>query len=103
MLFRSDTGIFYCRPVIFKALEQCSLKNGDNTLSGAIQILAKKNQARTVDIAGRFWIDVDDPAAFKKAENALLTEIEDSPANDRAKEPTIIKPVQQKMEKDRPA
>ena len=66
MLFRS------CRPVIFKALEQCSQENGDNTLSGAIQNLAKKNQARTVDIAGRFWIDVDDPA---KGGNAVITEI----------------------------
>ena len=77
-----DTGIFFCRPVIFKALEQSSREHGNTTLSGAIQILAGKNQARTVDIGGRFWIDVDDPAAFKKAENALLAEIEDSAKND---------------------
>ncbi|VAX31823.1 Inositol-1-phosphate synthase [hydrothermal vent metagenome] len=96
-----DTGIFFCRPVIFKALEQSSHKNGNTTLSGAIQILAEKNQARTFDIGGRFWIDVDDPAAFKKAENALLTEIEDSAKNDSKEETSVIKPVQQKAEKDR--
>lgn len=96
-----DTGIFYCRPVIFKALEQSSREKGDTTLSGAIQILARKNQARTVDIAGRFWIDVDDPAAFKRAENALLAEIEDSPPQNPAEEPTVIKPVRENMAKDR--
>ncbi len=91
-----DTGIFFCRPVIFKALEQCSRENGDTTLSGAIQILARKNQARTVDIAGRFWIDVDDPAAFKRAENVLLSEIEDAPAPNPA-----VDPVQEKTATDR--
>ncbi len=96
-----DTGIFFCRPVIFKALEQSSREHGNTTLSGAIQILAEKNQARTVDIGGRFWIDVDDPAAFKRAENVLLTEIEDGATRDSTDEPTVIKPVQQKVEKNR--
>ena len=96
-----DTGIFYCRPSLFKALEQCSRENNDTTLSGAIQILAEKNQARTVDIGDRFWIDVDDPSAFKRAENALLSEIEESPAQTSTDEPTVVKPVQQKVEKDR--
>jgi myo-inositol-1-phosphate synthase len=95
-----DTGIFFCRPVIFKALEQCSRENGDTTLSGAIQILARKKQARTVDIAGRFWIDVDDPAAFKRAENALLAEIEESPQQNSTEEPPVVKPVQGKATKD---
>jgi len=90
-----DTGIFLCRPVIFKALEQCSRDNNDTTLSGAIQILARKNQARTVDIAGRFWIDVDDPSAFKRAENALLAEIEDAPA--QTSSDAEADPVQKKM------
>jgi len=96
-----DTGIFYCRPSIFKALDHCSRENDDTTLSGAIQILAGKNQARTVDIGDRFWIDVDDPSAFKKAENALLSEIEESSAQTSTSEPTVVKPVQEKVEKDR--
>jgi len=98
-----DTGIFFCRPVIFKALEQSSRENGNTTLSGAIQILAGKNKARTVDIDGRFWIDVDDPSAFKRAENALLSEIEESPPQASTGESKVIKPVKQKVEKDRPA
>ena len=70
-----DTGIFYCGTAIFQALEQSVEQNGDTTLSSAVQILANKNRAKAIDIAGRFWIDIDDPAAFKRAENVLLEEI----------------------------
>jgi 1L-myo-inositol 1-phosphate cytidylyltransferase len=46
---------------------------GDDTISGAINMLARWGQARIFDIGSRIWIDVDDPAAFAKAE-ALLDE-----------------------------
>ncbi|HET7334989.1 MAG TPA: NTP transferase domain-containing protein [Rhizomicrobium sp.] len=65
-----DTGLFLCAPIIFKALE-VSQSEGDDSLSGAINVLARWNKARTFDIKERLWIDVDDPVAFKKAEDLL--------------------------------
>ncbi|GJL78743.1 MAG: hypothetical protein NPINA01_17320 [Nitrospinaceae bacterium] len=96
-----DTGIFYCRPAIFKALKQSAKENGDTTLSGAIQILARENRAKTVDIGSRFWIDVDDPDAFKRAENALLSEIQDSTSKTSTQEEKAVAPVQENMTEGR--
>ena len=73
-----DTGIFLCSPAIFKALEQSKEKDGDTTLSGAVRILAAEGRARAILMDG-FWIDVDDPAAFQKAEQALLKRLRDKP------------------------
>ncbi len=73
-----DTGIFLCSPAIFKALEQSKEKDGDTTLSGAIRILAAKGRAKAILMDG-FWIDVDDPTAFRKAEQALLQRLRDKP------------------------
>jgi CDP-L-myo-inositol myo-inositolphosphotransferase len=73
-----DTGIFLCSPAIFKALEQSKEKDGDTTLSGAVQILAAAGHAKAIPSHG-FWIDVDDPAALRKAEQALLTRLRDKP------------------------
>lgn len=65
-----DTGIFFCTPNIFHALE-VSQSNGDDSLSGAINVLAHWKKARAFDIKERLWVDVDDPVAFKKAEDLL--------------------------------
>lgn len=67
-----DTGVFLCSARMFAALE-ASQAEGDDTISGAINVLARWGQARIFDIGDRIWIDVDDPAAFTKAE-ALLDE-----------------------------
>ena len=69
-----DTGIFLCSPVIFEAIEESS-DNGDTSLSGGIKILAKQKKSRTFDIKGKYWIDVDDENAFKRAENILLANL----------------------------
>lgn len=61
-----DTGIFYCTPAIFDALDQ-SAKEGDESISGAMNVLGAKEKARTFDVKGRLWLDVDDPMAFGKA------------------------------------
>lgn len=74
-----DTGIFLCTPAIFSALERCVEKHGETTMSGAVRMLAAEGRAKAVDISGRFWIDVDDPAAFRRAENALLAKLRDKP------------------------
>ena len=75
-----DTGIFLCSSAIFEALEQNRGKDGDTTLSGAIRVLAEDGRAKAISSKG-FWIDVDDPAAFKKAENALLDRLRDKPTD----------------------
>ncbi len=65
-----DTGVFLCTPVIFDALE-ASQSAGDESISGAMNVLARQGKARVFDIQGRLWLDVDDPASLEKAE-ALL-------------------------------
>jgi len=65
-----DTGIFLCTPVIFDALE-ASQAAGDDSISGAMNVLAREDRARVFDIQGRLWLDVDDPATLDKAETLL--------------------------------
>ena len=67
-----DTGVFLCTPVMFAALEE-SQKRGDDSISGAINVLAEWGKARILDIGDRLWVDVDDPVAFGKAESLLET------------------------------
>jgi len=66
-----DTGIFLCSPVIFSTIEE-SLQNGDSSLSGGIRVMAKMRKARTFDIEGSYWLDVDDEKKLKKTESKLL-------------------------------
>jgi 1L-myo-inositol 1-phosphate cytidylyltransferase len=65
-----DTGVFLCTPVIFDALE-VSQAGGDDSISGAMNVLASEDRARVFDIQGRLWLDVDDPATLDKAETLL--------------------------------
>jgi 1L-myo-inositol 1-phosphate cytidylyltransferase len=65
-----DTGVFLCTSAIFDALE-ASQAAGDDSISGAMTVLARQGKARTFDVQGRLWLDVDDPASFDKAENLL--------------------------------
>ena len=67
-----DTGVFVCTPVIFDAIEESAGEKGDSSLSGAVRILADSGKANAIDFYGEFWVDVDDPDAIRKAENALL-------------------------------
>ena len=75
-----DTGIFLCSSAIFEALEQNREKDGDTTLSGAIRVLAEDGRAKAIS-SNSFWIDVDDPAAFKRAEKAMLDRLRDKPTD----------------------
>ena len=75
-----DTGIFHCTPAIFDALARCIKEAGDTTLSAAVRMMAAEGRARAVEVR-EFWIDVDDPAAFQRAENVLLAHLRDK-AND---------------------
>ncbi len=65
-----DTGVFVCTPIIFDALQE-SQSEGDDTITGAMNVLARLQEAYIFNIHGRAWIDVDDAAAFLKAEKLL--------------------------------
>lgn len=65
-----DTGVFRCAPVMFEALEEAQAR-GDDSISGAMNVLAEWGRARVQDIGNRLWVDVDDPVAFGKAEILL--------------------------------
>ena len=65
-----DTGVFLCTSAMFDAL-QLSQDAGDDSISGAMKVLADQVKARVFDIQDRLWLDVDDPATLDKAE-ALL-------------------------------
>lgn len=70
-----DTGIFFCTPAIFEALEHSTEKYDETTLSGTVHILANVGRVRAFHTGGRFWIDVDDPAALRRAEKVLLNRL----------------------------
>ena len=65
-----DTGGFRCSPVIFEALE-ASEAAGEDSISGAMNVLARWGKARVFDIGERLWLDIDDPVAFRKAEDLV--------------------------------
>lgn len=66
-----DTGIFLATPELLEALRAGLAAGGTGSLSEGVQALADLGRAFTWDIGGRWWLDVDDEAAFAKAEAAL--------------------------------
>lgn len=66
-----DTGIFIATPALFDALRASVAAGGSGSLSEGVQALADSGGAFVWDIGGRWWIDVDDEAAFARAEAAL--------------------------------
>jgi len=73
-----DTGVFFAGPALFDAIEE-SMEGGNSSLSGGVRLLARRGQVRAVDVSGYFWVDVDDPISFWRAENALLGRFSDAP------------------------
>ena len=67
-----DTGVFFCTPAIFKALELSRNEYDNTSLSAAVQALADRGRAKAIDVSDRFWIDVDTSADYQLAEDALL-------------------------------
>lgn len=66
-----DTGIFIATGELLEALGASLAAGGTGSLSEGVQALADSGRAFTRDIEGRWWLDVDDEAAFAKAEAAL--------------------------------
>lgn len=67
-----DTGLFLAGNGLFDAIEEARSVGSEVNISAAIMRLAARDKARTWDIGERFWIDVDDPAALRKAESYLI-------------------------------
>ncbi len=76
-----DTGIFFCMPALFTALDQSISKYGDESLSGGVRVLAGMRRVNTFDIGARFWLDVDSPTAIEQAEAALAERQQDETAS----------------------
>jgi 1L-myo-inositol 1-phosphate cytidylyltransferase len=66
-----DTGIFIATSELLEALRASLAAGGTGSLSEGVQALAALGRAFTWDIDGRWWLDVDDEAAFAKAEWAF--------------------------------
>jgi choline kinase len=66
-----DTGIFIAGPPLIEALRASVAAGGAGSLSEGVQALADTGRAFVHDCGGRWWLDVDDEAAFAKAEAAL--------------------------------
>lgn len=76
-----DTGIFLATPDLAAAIRDDIAAGGGGSLSEGVQRLADRGLARTMEIAGAWWIDVDDPAGLAAAEERLARQsVRDSAA-----------------------
>ena len=85
-----DTGCFLCSSDLFSALDQARAKEGDESLSAGIALLAEHGKMRVHDIGDAFWIDVDDASAVERAERAMiatLPKLGDGPVSRRLNRP----------------
>ena len=66
-----DTGLFVCDGALFDALD-ASCAEGDTTLTGGVQLLARAGLVRAVPIGRARWFDIDTPDDLRAAEAAEL-------------------------------
>lgn len=66
-----DTGAFLATPELAAAIAASIAAGGAGSLSEGVQHLAARGRAATLDIGAGWWIDVDDPAMHRLAEEAL--------------------------------
>lgn len=70
-----DTGIFHGTTGLIDALRRSVDEGGLGSLSEGVQTLAAEGRAFVHDIGRGWWIDVDDEAAFRRAEETLPPEL----------------------------
>ena len=63
-----DTGLFRTGPELVAAIRESLEAGAQGSLSEGVQSLADLGLAGTLDVSGRWWLDVDDPRAFALAE-----------------------------------
>jgi choline kinase len=73
-----DTGLFFCHPSLFGALQQARTA-GDGSLSGGIRYLIATDQVLAVPIDDHYWIDVDTAESLAYAEQVLLSSLMTQP------------------------
>jgi choline kinase len=69
-----DTGIFFCQPALFEALEHATMA-GDASLSDGIRQLIAAGTMQAMPIGDCFWRDIDTTACLVEAEHALLKQL----------------------------
>lgn len=73
-----DTGMFFCTPAIFSALDQATI-DGNCSLSDGMRILAANRKLRAFDVGDAIWQDVDTPEALAYGSNMLFEPFQNSP------------------------
>ena len=68
-----DTGLFFCQPRVFDALQQARAV-GEGSLSEGWRRLIPRRQFQALDIGEAFWVDVDTPESLRHAERVLLSQ-----------------------------
>lgn len=66
-----DTGIFLATRKLPVAIAESAAAGGSGSLSEGVERLARSGTAFAFDIEGRWWLDVDDEPAFRRAEAEL--------------------------------
>jgi len=68
---RVDCGAFLANQKLPAAIEEAIASGKGGSLSEGMQVLADRARAQTMDVAGSWWIDVDDPRAHSLAESEI--------------------------------
>lgn len=69
-----DTGIFFCTPTIFTALESAFIER-KYSLSDGIARIINMGKMKAYDIGNKFWLDIDTEQSLKYAKGALLSQL----------------------------
>jgi len=70
-----DCGAFLASPDLVRAIKTAIGNGKAGSLSDGMQVLADQGRARVLDIAGSWWIDVDDPRAQALAEAQIADHV----------------------------
>jgi choline kinase len=63
-----DTGVFLATKGLIEGIRGDLAEGGQGSISGGMSRLAARGLARAFDVGERFWLDVDDAAAWEHAE-----------------------------------
>ncbi len=63
-----DTGVFLASRGLLAGIREHVASGGQGSISGGMEWLARSKLAATFDVGERFWLDVDDAAAWEHAE-----------------------------------
>lgn len=63
-----DTGVFLASGALIAAIRADAEAGGEGSITAGMRRLAEETAVFAHDIGERFWLDVDDPAAYREAE-----------------------------------